>query len=110
MFIHSCFLGVPVDGREQAERITPYVSRKLTLPGAVERTIVLTVEDLKKFPVAQIIELVRPARADRTGEKDQEFTGVRLSDVLERAKPQVAGPGELKTMAIVAGATDGYQV
>jgi hypothetical protein len=71
---------------------------------------VLTVEDLKKFPASQIVELVRPARADHPGEKDQKLTGVRLRDVLERAKPKVAGRGELKTMATVAGATHGYKV
>jgi DMSO/TMAO reductase YedYZ molybdopterin-dependent catalytic subunit len=87
-----------------------YVSRQLTLSGAVERPVVLTVEDLKRFPASQIIELVRPARADRPGDKDQKLTGVRLRDVLERAKPKVAGRSELKTMAIVAGASDGYKV
>jgi hypothetical protein len=35
---------------------------------------------------------------------------VRLRDVLERARPKVAGRGEPKTMAIVAGATDGGKV
>ena len=89
---------------------TPYVSRQLTLSGAVERPIVLTVEDLKKFPASQIVDLVRPARADRPGEKDQKLSGVRLRDVLERVKPKAGGRGELKSMAIVAGATDGYKV
>jgi len=39
-----------------------------------------------------------------------EFTRVRLHDVLNRVKPKVTGCGELKTMAMIAGATDGYKV
>jgi DMSO/TMAO reductase YedYZ molybdopterin-dependent catalytic subunit len=104
-----CFAPLAMAENKPADP-SPYVSRQLTLSGAVERPVVLTVEDLKKFPASQIVELVRPARADHPGEKDQKLTGVRLRDVLERAKPKVAGRGELKTMAIVAGATDGYKV
>jgi hypothetical protein len=88
----------------------PYVSHQVTLSGAVERPVVLTVEDLKKFPASQIVELVRPARPDHPGEKEQKLTGVRLRDILERVKPKGAGRGELKTMAMIAGATDGYKV
>lgn len=87
----------------------PAVSREVTLSGAVERPIVLTVDDLRKFPAGQIVTLVRPARADHLGEKEQKLTGVRLRDVLDRARPQVAGRGELKTMVIIAGASDGYK-
>jgi DMSO/TMAO reductase YedYZ molybdopterin-dependent catalytic subunit len=37
----------------------------MTLSGAVERPVLLTMEDLKKFPASRIVELVRLARAAR---------------------------------------------
>jgi DMSO/TMAO reductase YedYZ molybdopterin-dependent catalytic subunit len=82
-----CFAPLAIAENKPADP-SPNVSRQLTLSGAVERPVVLTVEDLKKFPASQIVELVRPARADHPGEKDQKLTGVRLRDVLERAKPR----------------------
>lgn len=40
-------------------------SPRMTLSGAVERPVLLTMEDLKKFPASRIVELVRLARAAR---------------------------------------------
>jgi len=104
-----CF-APPAPAENKPADPTPFISRQLTISGAVEQPLVLSVDDLRKFPAAQIVELVRPARPDRAGEKDQKLVGVRLRDVLERVKPKASGHGALKTMAIVAGATDGYKV
>lgn len=87
-----------------------YVSTQLAVSGAVEQPLVLRAGDLKKFPPAQIVELVRPPRANVPGDREQRLTGVRLRDVLDRVKVKTSSHNDLKKMAVIAGATDGYKV
>jgi len=87
-----------------------YVSAQLTVSGAVEQPFTVRVEDLKKFPAAQIVELVRPSRAGVPGDKEQKLTGIRLRDLLDRVKVKTSAHNDLKKMVVIAGATDGYKV
>jgi DMSO/TMAO reductase YedYZ molybdopterin-dependent catalytic subunit len=86
-----------------------YVSTQLIVSGAVEQPLSLRVEDLKRFPPGQIVELVRPARPDVPGEKDETLTGIRLRDLLDRIKVRKTEHNDLKKMVVIAGATDGYK-
>lgn len=80
-------------------------STQLAITGTVEHPLTLAVADLKAMPT---VDLVR--KPERPGDKAQTYTGVRLRDLVEKAKPKAPGHNDLKKMVLVAGATDGYTV
>jgi hypothetical protein len=98
-----------VAGENKPADPSQYVSKSVSVSGAVEQPLKLSVDDLKKFPAEQIVELVR---VRQTGEqrKEEKLTGILLRDLIDRAKVKAPQHNDLKKMAIVAGATDGYKV
>lgn len=80
----------------------------LAVTGAVRQPLALSVADLRQFPPDQIVELRLPGRqADAPASV---VKGVRLRAVLERAQLAIADHNTVKKLAIIAAASDGYQV
>ena len=77
--------------------------------GAVKTPLTLKVDDLRAFPADQIVSV---ALTRRIGDKDTTSTarGVKLTAVLERAGLASSDQHEWKHTAVLATATDGYQV
>lgn len=71
-----------------------YVTTQLTVTGAVEHPLKLSVDDLRQMTPQQL------------GERK----GVRLRDLLERAAIISRDHNDVKKMAIIATASDGYSV
>lgn len=82
-------------------------ARSLAIGGGVERTLDLTVDDLRKRPAAQIAELQLPGK---DGAGTSTVRGVRLRDLLDEAKVVTRDHHTVKKLMVVATASDGYAV
>lgn len=79
---------------------------RLAVGGAVEQSLSFGVEDLRRFPADQVVELRLPSRDGGVSV----LRGVRLRALLERAKLKTPDHNTVKKLAIIASATDGYKV
>lgn len=87
-----------------------YVTTSITVTGAVEQKLQLTVEDLRGFPPQQVGELPMICQTGANVGKLENLKGVRLRDILEKAVITAPGHNDVKKMAIIASASDGYRV
>jgi DMSO/TMAO reductase YedYZ molybdopterin-dependent catalytic subunit len=94
-----------------AQTVAPSAT-KLMVAGSVANPLMLSVDELKRLPVAHL-EDVRQVRgggaAVREGEQIRRYTGVLLRDVLTAAKPTENERHGLRQSIVVATATDGYK-
>ena len=95
-------LAMPATARDAH---TGTASTTLTVSGAVEQRLVLDAAALAAFPAAQIVDVSLPRGA---GSAPVKYRGVRLRDVLTRAKIVAPGHNDIKQMLVVASATDQY--
>ncbi|MDN2712169.1 molybdopterin-dependent oxidoreductase [Janthinobacterium sp. SUN118] len=86
------------------------MSHALAVTGMVETPLNLKVGDLRQLPPANGGEI---AVTRHNGEKAETITGyrgVRLRDILDKAVLDAPGHNDVKKLAIIATATDGYAV
>ena len=88
----------------------PVVSESLTLSGSVQTPMVLSLADLEGFPPQQIGELDVVCQSGANRGKKENLRGVLLKDILDRAGLAAESPRDFRRMAIIARATDDYQV
>lgn len=86
-----------------------FVTEKITVSGVVKNPLTLDPATLREFPPQQVgvVPLVCQSGADKG--KLQNFKGVRLTDILNKASIVAPGHNDVKKMAIVATASDGYK-
>lgn len=87
-----------------------YMTESVTVSGAVENTLKLRVDDLRKFPPQQVGEVPLICQTGANVGKLENFKGVRLRDILERAAVVSRDHNDVKKMIIIATASDGYKV
>lgn len=87
-----------------------FVTENMTLSGAVKHRLTLDPTALRQFPPQKVTEvpLVCQSGADRGTLKN--FKGVRLTDILDKAEILAPGHNDVKKIAIIATASDGYKV
>ena len=87
-----------------------FVTDSVSIGGAVEHPLRLTVADLRKLAPQQAgdVPLVCQSGADMG--KIENLRGVLLRDILEKAKVVAPGHNDVKKMIIVATASDDYKV
>jgi DMSO/TMAO reductase YedYZ molybdopterin-dependent catalytic subunit len=83
----------------------------LTVKGSVERELVLSIDELKRFPVHAVddVRVVRDSAATTSQEAGRRYTGCLLRDVLDRAKPAERNRFDLRRSVVIATASDGYR-
>jgi len=84
----------------------------LTVKGSVERELVLSIDELKRFPVHAMddVRVVRDsAAATASQEVGRRYTGCLLRDVLDRAKLVERNRFDLRRSVVIATASDGYR-
>jgi DMSO/TMAO reductase YedYZ molybdopterin-dependent catalytic subunit len=86
------------------------MSDTLSVRGAVEHPLTLSVDDLRAFPPQQLAEVQLTRQSGADAGKLQDLKGVRLADLINRAVPVVHDHNDVKKMIVVATATDGYRV
>lgn len=87
-----------------------YVTEKITVSGAVEQKLILSVDDLRKFPPQQVRELQIARQSGANVGKLENLKGVLLRDILDKAKVVASSHNDVKKMVIIATASDGYKV
>ena len=87
-----------------------FVTTRFTIEGTVENRLDLGVEDLGRFPPQQISELPLVCQTGANLGKLEQLKGVLLRDILEKAVIKAPEHNDVKKMAVVATASDGYKV
>ena len=95
---------------EQVADPTKFVTTHLSVTGAVEHSLNLSVADLRQFPTQQVGEVPLVCQSGANKGKLENFKGVRLSDILEKAKIKAPAHNDVKKMLVIASAADGYKV
>ncbi|MGD9599904.1 MAG: molybdopterin-dependent oxidoreductase [Steroidobacteraceae bacterium] len=99
----SAIADASADGNE-------FVTTRISVTGAVEHPLDLTVADLARLPSHRIHEVPLICQSGAGRDKLENIRGVRLRDLLESAVVVASGHNDVKKMAIIATASDGYKV
>ena len=102
--------GATTHAANTAANTTNFVTTSIDVTGAVEHALALDVDELRKFPPQQVGELGLVCQTGANIGKLEKLKGVLLRDILEKAAIQAPGHNDVKKMAIIAGASDGYKV
>ena len=86
------------------------MSRALAVTGKVATPLTLTVADLRKLPQANGGDIAVTRHNGDKAETITSYKGVRLRDILDKAALDAPGHNDVKKLAIIATATDGYAV
>lgn len=102
----------PLAAAEKAktDNTAEYVTKQLTISGAVEQKLTLQVSDLKKFPIKTAGEVPLICQSGDNKGTLTNIKGVLLRDILEKAVVDAPDHNDVKKMAIIASASDGYKV
>ncbi|WP_426089684.1 molybdopterin-dependent oxidoreductase [Janthinobacterium sp. PSPC1-1] len=86
------------------------MSHALRVTGMVETPLTLKVADLRQLPPANGGEISVTRHNGDKAETITSYKGVRLRDILDKAVLDAPGHNDVKKLAIIATATDGYAV
>ena len=86
------------------------MSHALTVTGMVQTPLTLKVDDLRQLPPANGGEIAVTRHNGDKAEIITSYRGVRLRDILDKAALDAPGHNDVKKLAIIATATDGYAV
>lgn len=96
--------------KEEIADGSQFVTENLTVYGAVEHKLKLSVDDLRKFPPQLIGEMPVVCQSGADLGKLENLKGVLLRDILEKAVVVTHSHNDVKKMAIIATASDDYKV
>lgn len=86
-----------------------FVTDKISISGAVKHPLSLDPAALRQFPQHQIGEVALVCQSGADKGKLENFKGVRLADLLNKAEILAPGHNDVKKLAIIATASDGYK-
>lgn len=105
-----CLLATPVLAHGPTGDTSKYVTRSVTVSGAVKNKLNLTVPELKKLPVVTVKDIPITNHHGVTVRRLKNVKGVKLKDILAKAVPTAPGHNDLKKTVVVATASDDYKV
>ena len=103
-------IGASAVGAPTAADHAALVTTSISVAGAVEHALALAVKDLRAFPTQKVSEVPLVCQSGANLGKIENFKGVRLRDILDRARVVAPGHNDVKKMVIIATASDGYSV
>ena len=90
---------------------TPAATTTLSVSGNVAQPLMLTVDDLRRYPPHAVEYAPRNAMAPTaSAQASRHYKGCLLRDVLSAAKPTEGKARDLRKSYVVASASDGYEV
>lgn len=95
---------------EKVDDPSRYVTTQLSITGAVEHPLQLSVGDLRKFPPQKIHEIAMVCQSGANLGNKENLKGVLLKDILEKATVVTKEHNDVKKMVLIATASDGYKV
>lgn len=84
------------------------MSHSVAVTGTVKKPLTLTPADLRQLPPASGGKLDVTRQSGDKAESIVSYRGVLLRDILDRAVLDAPGHNDMKKLAIIATATDGY--
>lgn len=87
-----------------------FVTKSFAVTGAVEHALTLGVGELRAFPPQQLDEVPMVCQSGANLGKVENLKGVLLRDIIEKAVVVAPAHNDVKKMAVIASATDGYKV
>ncbi|MDC8756320.1 molybdopterin-dependent oxidoreductase [Janthinobacterium fluminis] len=105
----ALMLGGPAHAEHKPADPSVYVTHSISVGGAVEHPLQLSVEALREFPQHAVREVGLICQSGANMGKLENFKGVRLRDILEKAVLASSGHNSVKSMAIIATASDHYK-
>lgn len=109
LLIALCW-AVPSLAHPNADPASSRVTERLQVHGAVMRDLDLGLAELRAFPPQQLAELPLICQSGAHVGQLENFRGVRLRDVLEKAQSEAPAHNDVKKMVVIATASDGYAV
>lgn len=103
-------VALPAQAGHQPKNPAMYVTQQITVTGAVEHPLTLAVKDLRTFPPQQLGEVKMVCQSGADVGKLQNVKGVRLTEILDKAKIKAPQHNDVKKMIVIATASDGYKV
>lgn len=85
------------------------VTHRLTIGGRVRQGLDLSIEALKAFPVQAPPEIPIIGRNGQTLRTLKNYTGCRLTDLLDKSELLAADHNDLKKTVVIATASDDYK-
>ncbi len=101
--------GIHAAGHTHTPPAPSLISTSLHVSGEVENALNLSVDDLHAFPPQQIAEVPIICQSGANLGNLENFRGVALRDILDRAKIKAPGHFDARRMIIVATASDNYK-
>lgn len=87
-----------------------FITERITVSGAVTHPLVLDVAALRAFPPQQLAEVPLTRKSGDSAGKLEQLKGVLLRDILEKAAIVARDHNDVKKIAVIAIASDGYKV
>ena len=111
LFVLTCMvLANTAYADKKVDDASKYVTTQLRISGAVEHPLVLSVDDLRKFPPQKINEIPMVCQSGANLGNKENLKGVLLKDILEKAAVVSKEHNDVKKMVLIATASDGYKV
>jgi DMSO/TMAO reductase YedYZ molybdopterin-dependent catalytic subunit len=95
---------------EAADGTARFVTTSVSVKGAVEHPLTLSVDDLRKLSPMAMGNVPLICQSGANMGKLEHFKGVTLREILDKAVVVAPGHNDTKKMIIIAGASDGYKV
>ena len=110
LLMSASVIASPVLAHETKTDLSKYVTTSITVSGAVEKTLVLRVEDLRQLSSKEIKEIPLICQTGANVGHLENFKGVLLRDILEKAVVVSRDHNDVKKTVIIASASDDYSV
>lgn len=99
-----------VFAHETTGDLSKYVTDSVSVSGVVENKLILRIDDLRQFPPQKVGEVPLICQTGANVGKLENFKGVLLKDILEKAVVISKDHNDVKKTIVIASATDGYKV
>lgn len=86
-----------------------FVTTSISVSGAVEHKLTLSVDDLKKLPQQQLAEVPIVNHEEAIHGTLKNLKGVLLRDIIEKAAIKAPDHSDVKKIVIIASASDNYK-
>lgn len=90
--------------------LAQFVTERLSVSGFVEHKLDLSVDELRKFPAEDVLEIPVVSQVPAKAGTTETFRGVLLRTLLEKANILSPGHNDLKRIVVIAKASDDYAV
>ena len=109
VILTTCLAGTALADKKTGDT-AQYVTTSIHVHGAVEKSLTLNVDDMRKFSADQTGEFPIICQSGAKVGTMENHKGVLLKDILNKAVIKTVAHNDVKKMMVIASASDGYKV